>query len=231
MQPEDQSSDEQQRVALGKAIVIRRAELGLRRRDLQERTGLSYPFVAELEQGSKRMSQRSLDLMANALEVRPAELLAMADALADSDERPAAGERAADARTATPAPEAAEAPAARSAPPAAPLPVSPVAAPTFDVLADYAPAPKPQVASRWFGARRAAQETRARIDELKKARADREAETSVEPAAEAPSGAPAGAPAPVAATAESIDALVEERVREIIRDELRKAGIELSDPH
>jgi transcriptional regulator with XRE-family HTH domain len=78
--------DEDQRQALGKAIVIRRTELGLSRNDLKDRSGLSYPYVAELEKGSKRMSASSLQAMSEALELRPAELLAMADSLAEPEQ-------------------------------------------------------------------------------------------------------------------------------------------------
>ena len=81
MQPAE--DDTQRRSALGKAIVIRRTELGLTRNDLRDRSGLSYPYVAELEKGAKRMSAASLDAVSGALELRPSELLAMADALAD----------------------------------------------------------------------------------------------------------------------------------------------------
>ena len=76
--------------ALGKAISIRRIELGLSRNDLRDRSGLSYPYVAELEKGAKRPSSRSLDALAEALELRPFELLARAESL--SDEAPDAME-------------------------------------------------------------------------------------------------------------------------------------------
>ena len=69
--------------ALGKAISIRRIELGLSRNDLRDRSGLSYPYVAELEKGAKRPSSRSLDALAEALELRPFELLARAESLSE----------------------------------------------------------------------------------------------------------------------------------------------------
>ncbi len=73
---------EQDRItALGKAITIRRVELGLSRNDLRDRSGLSYPYVAELEKGVKSPSSRSLEAIAEALEIRPHELLARAEAL------------------------------------------------------------------------------------------------------------------------------------------------------
>jgi transcriptional regulator with XRE-family HTH domain len=69
--------------ALGKAITIRRVELGLSRNDLRDRSGLSYPYVAELEKGLKSPSSKALEAIARALEVRPHELLARAEELAD----------------------------------------------------------------------------------------------------------------------------------------------------
>lgn len=69
--------------ALGKAIAIRRVELGLSRNDLRDRSGLSYPYVAELEKGLKSPSSKALEAIARALEVRPHELLARAEALAE----------------------------------------------------------------------------------------------------------------------------------------------------
>lgn len=70
--------------ALGKAITIRRVELGLSRNDLRDRSGLSYPYVAELEKGLKSPSSKALEAIARALEVRPHELLARAEGLADA---------------------------------------------------------------------------------------------------------------------------------------------------
>ena len=70
--------------ALGKAIAIRRVELGLSRNDLRDRSGLSYPYVAELEKGLKSPSSKALEAIARALEVRPHELLARAEELADA---------------------------------------------------------------------------------------------------------------------------------------------------
>jgi len=69
------------REALGRVIAMRRAELGLKRNDLRDRSQLSYPYVAELENGTKRPSQAALQAIAAALELRPSELLERADAL------------------------------------------------------------------------------------------------------------------------------------------------------
>ncbi|MBW3556551.1 MAG: helix-turn-helix domain-containing protein [Actinobacteria bacterium] len=72
---------EEEARALGKAITIRRVELGLSRNDLRDRSGLSYPYVAELEKGLKSPSSKALDAISRALEMRPHELLARAEEL------------------------------------------------------------------------------------------------------------------------------------------------------
>jgi transcriptional regulator with XRE-family HTH domain len=70
--------------SLGTAIKLRRTELGLSRRELAERAGLSYPYVAELENGAKQGSPKALEAIARALELRPSELLAWSDDLAET---------------------------------------------------------------------------------------------------------------------------------------------------
>ena len=76
--------------ALGKAITIRRVEMGLSRNELRDRCGLSYPYVAELEKGTKSPSARALEAIAGALEMRPHELMARAERLADAETPPQA---------------------------------------------------------------------------------------------------------------------------------------------
>jgi transcriptional regulator with XRE-family HTH domain len=63
------------RARLGEAIAARRHELGLTRREVAERAGLSYPYVAQLERGQKSPSSASLFALAAALEVPVADLL------------------------------------------------------------------------------------------------------------------------------------------------------------
>ena len=70
------------RAALGRAIAVRRLELGLSRQDLAHRAALSYPFVCEIERGVKQPSASSLRAIADALALSPSSLLARADALA-----------------------------------------------------------------------------------------------------------------------------------------------------
>ncbi|WP_146766441.1 helix-turn-helix domain-containing protein [Micromonospora saelicesensis] len=65
---------------LGRAIQVRRAELGLKRKELAERALLSYPYLSELETGTKTPSAKALRQLADALELSQAELLERADA-------------------------------------------------------------------------------------------------------------------------------------------------------
>jgi transcriptional regulator with XRE-family HTH domain len=73
--------------ALGRALHLRRVELGLKRRDLAVRAELSYPYVSELENGQKEPSAKALRQLAEALELTPADLAALADRLGDESDR------------------------------------------------------------------------------------------------------------------------------------------------
>jgi transcriptional regulator with XRE-family HTH domain len=59
---------------LGQLIRTRRQALGMRRRDLVEATGLSYPYVSQIETGYRLPSDRALRDLAAALQVDPMEL-------------------------------------------------------------------------------------------------------------------------------------------------------------
>ena len=52
---------------LAKVITVRRALLDMSRQDLVQASGLSYPYVAELEKGAKDPSMASLGKLAAAL--------------------------------------------------------------------------------------------------------------------------------------------------------------------
>jgi transcriptional regulator with XRE-family HTH domain len=69
--------------ALGRAIRVAREERGLRRADLAEEAGISYTHLAEIENGKKNPSPSALRAVAAALEVRPFELMALAEALGE----------------------------------------------------------------------------------------------------------------------------------------------------
>lgn len=108
--------------ALGRAIRVLRTERGLERKELAEAAGLSYPYLSEIETGRKRPSSKALFVIAEALGVRPSEVLSLADRYGG--------------RTTSAGPAAAYAPppAAGSAPP------PPPAAPSFTTAAARAPA-------------------------------------------------------------------------------------------
>ena|SRR5436190_19378006 len=70
--------------ALGRAIRAIRAELGMDRRELAELSGVSYPYLSEIENGKKRPSSRALVALAEALGMAPSELLQRAESLTPS---------------------------------------------------------------------------------------------------------------------------------------------------
>ncbi len=61
--------------ALGAFVGTRRGELGLTRRDLAERSGLSYPYVSQIEAGEREPSLKGLGRLGVGLDV-PVEQLA-----------------------------------------------------------------------------------------------------------------------------------------------------------
>ena len=87
--------------AFGRRIRARREELGLSRRDVVEASGLSYPYVSQLETGYRLPSHKALAALAEALELPPNELSASIpyeQALASSDLRAPRKPRAARSR-------------------------------------------------------------------------------------------------------------------------------------
>src|SRR2546427_7643833 len=67
--------------ALGRAIRVTRTEQGLERKELARRSGLSYPYLSEIEKGKKRASTEALLPVAQALGLRQSELLERAERL------------------------------------------------------------------------------------------------------------------------------------------------------
>lgn len=63
---------------LGVVLRVSRESRGMSRRDLAEASGLSYPYVSELETGAKYPSDRALHNLAAALDMDHAELEARA---------------------------------------------------------------------------------------------------------------------------------------------------------
>ena len=60
----------------GRRLKARRHELGMSRRDVVEASGLSYPYVSQLESGYRLPSHKSVAMLASALELEPPELSA-----------------------------------------------------------------------------------------------------------------------------------------------------------
>ena len=54
---------------LGRFLEQRRTELGLSRRDLAERSGLSYPYVSQLETGDRDPALKAMRQLAPVLDV------------------------------------------------------------------------------------------------------------------------------------------------------------------
>jgi transcriptional regulator with XRE-family HTH domain len=68
--------------ALGRAIVAMRIERGMARKDLAARSGVSYPYVSELEKGTKHgASIQVLEALARALGVRPSAMFLRAETI------------------------------------------------------------------------------------------------------------------------------------------------------
>ena len=63
----------------GRALASARSERGLKRMQLKDRSGLSYPYISEIENGGKYPSQRAIESLADALDMTPSELLARAE--------------------------------------------------------------------------------------------------------------------------------------------------------
>lgn len=59
---------------LGRFLEQRRGELGLSRRDVAERSGLSYPYVSQLETGDRDPALKAMRVLAPVLDVPVEEL-------------------------------------------------------------------------------------------------------------------------------------------------------------
>ncbi|MEX2290465.1 MAG: helix-turn-helix transcriptional regulator [Mycobacteriales bacterium] len=62
---------------LGRFLEHRRRELGLSRRELADRSGLSYPYISQLETGMREPALKAMRALAPVLDVRPEELAAL----------------------------------------------------------------------------------------------------------------------------------------------------------
>ncbi len=79
--PTDLSSDPAYHLALGRAIQVVRAELGLSRKELAGRAGISYTYLADIEKGRRRPSSQSLLQIARVFGMSPSALLERAEEL------------------------------------------------------------------------------------------------------------------------------------------------------
>ncbi len=68
---------------LGRAIKVLRTEQGVGRKELAEAAGISYSYLAEIENGVKPPSSKVLMLLADALGLRPQDLFVTADSLGE----------------------------------------------------------------------------------------------------------------------------------------------------
>ncbi len=64
---------------LGRTLKVLRAERGIDRSELAELSGLSYPYLSEIENGKKQPSTSALSALADAFGMSLAELLALAE--------------------------------------------------------------------------------------------------------------------------------------------------------
>ena len=65
--------------ALGRAIKVERTAQGIERRELADRAGISYPYLSEIENGTKRAGPKPLLLIARALGVTQSDLIRIAE--------------------------------------------------------------------------------------------------------------------------------------------------------
>ena len=89
-------------VQLGRAIAAARSERGIKRAQLAVAAEVSYPYLSELENGTKHGSTRKIGQIAEALGLSSSQLLARAEALARGD---ISADTGSPALTVAPAPE------------------------------------------------------------------------------------------------------------------------------
>ncbi len=72
-------AEESRQGGLGRAVHLRRVELGLKRAEVAQRADLSYPYISEIENGVKQPSVAALGRIAEALELSVSELAALSE--------------------------------------------------------------------------------------------------------------------------------------------------------
>lgn len=78
-------AEESRQSGLGRAIHLRRVELGLKRAEVAKRADLSYPYISEIENGVKQPSVAALGRIAEALELSVSELAALSEQYTPED--------------------------------------------------------------------------------------------------------------------------------------------------
>lgn len=73
---------------VGRAIRVLRNEIGINRKELAERSGVSYPYLSEVEAGKKSPSSKTVRAIADALGVRVHRLLEIAEGLSEEGTSP-----------------------------------------------------------------------------------------------------------------------------------------------
>jgi len=73
-------------VALGRVIFAQRVLRGVKRRELAVASGLSYPYLSEIEVGAKEPTLNSLRHIARALDTNASDLLRLTEHLIALDE-------------------------------------------------------------------------------------------------------------------------------------------------
>jgi len=85
---EDPREEAPRAEALGRAIKVYRTAQDMSRKELAERSGLSYSYLAEIENGAKFPSTKALHLISKGLGLSPAELLHATETLPPLAEEP-----------------------------------------------------------------------------------------------------------------------------------------------
>ena len=81
-------------VELGRLVEQRRLALGLSRRDLSDESGVSYPYVSQIETGDRDPSLRTMSKLAEVLDVPVEQMASMVVSVALTTVLPASRSRA-----------------------------------------------------------------------------------------------------------------------------------------
>ncbi|MBQ0726675.1 MAG: helix-turn-helix transcriptional regulator [Thalassolituus oleivorans] len=82
MSEQDQNQN-QVSIAFGKAIKIRRIELGISQESLANNAGIARSFLSSIERGSKNASLQSIWKISMAMKCKPSDLFKVAERIYD----------------------------------------------------------------------------------------------------------------------------------------------------